>query len=362
MYLEEKRINLQLFSEEKTEQATPKKRQEARQKGQIAKSPEVASALVMLIAFISLKFVGPWVYFQLLEQMKSSLSLVVGSDLTIASVHLLVVRLSLFFLQVTLPLMLIIMLTGVAANLAQVGFVMVGEPLIPKLEKINPLKGLQRIFSKRSLVELIKSLFKVFVISYFAYGVIKRHINELIFLMKMTPTEIVGIVANITCELGIRISFVLLLLAFADYAYQRWEQEQSLKMSKQEVKEEHKMIEGNPQIKGKIREKQRQMAMSRMMQSVPQADVVITNPTHYAIALKYDTQKASSPYVLAKGEGQIALRIKEIAKENKIITVENKPLAQALYKSTEINQEIPPELYQAVAEVLAFVYRLKRKI
>lgn len=355
-------INLQLFSGEKTESATPRKRQETRKKGQVAKSPEISSAVVMLTAFMALRFIGPLIYHQMLDFMKSSLIMIADNRLSVASINNLVINLVIFFLQVSLPLMLILMVIGVAANIAQVGFLFTGEPLIPKLEKIDPIKGFQKIFSKRALVELAKSIFKILVIAYVSYATIKGHINELLFLMKMSPPEIVELIAGLTYDLGVRISFALLIIAFADYAYQKWEYEENIKMSKQEIKEEHKMIEGNPQIKSKIREKQRQIAMRRMMQSVPNADVVITNPTHYAIALKYDATKATAPYVIAKGEGHVALKIKEIAKENKIITVENKPLAQALYKSVDINQEIPPELYQAVAEVLAFVYKLKRKI
>lgn len=356
------KINLQLFSDEKTEEATPRKRQESRNKGQVAKSPEIPSALVMLVSFLSLKFIGPLLYRQMLDFMHSSLSNIVTGDITISFLQNLVITLIIFLAQACLPLMLIIMLVGVVANVGQVGFLLTGETLIPKLDKLDPIKGLQRIFSKRALVDLVKSLFKVTVVTYMSYEIIREHINELILLMRMTPSKIIETVASLTVDLGIRISFVLLLIAFADYGYQRWEYEQGLKMTKQEVKEEHKMIEGNPQIKGKIREKQRQMAMRRMMQNIPQADVVITNPTHFAVALKYDVKKATAPYVIAKGEGHIALRIKEIAKENKVSIVENKPLAQALYKSADINQEIPPELYQAVAEVLAFIFKLKRKI
>lgn len=355
-------INLQLFSQEKTEQATPKKRQEARKKGQVAKSPEISAALIMLVAFLSLGFLGPWLYRQMLELMRSSLSTIVTQELTISTLHYLSVGLILFLLKCCLPLMLVIVIIALASNLGQVGFLLTTEPLTPKLEKLDPIKGFQRIFSKRALVELAKSLFKVTVIGYLSYVTIKENLDQLILLMKMTPPEIVGFIASLTYQLGIRIAFALLLIAFADYAYQRWEHEQSLKMSKHEVKEEHKMVEGNPQIKGKIREKQRQMAMRRMMQAVPKADVVITNPTHLAIALKYEPGNYNAPFVLAKGEGLMAQRIKEIAKEHKIVVMENKPLAQALYKSVEINQEIPPELYQAVAEILAFVFKLKRKI
>jgi len=355
-------INLQLFSGEKTEEATPRKRQEARKKGQVARSPEISSALIMLVAFLSLGFLGPLLYQQMIELMRSGLSTIITKDLTVEAVHHLSIGLIILLLKACLPLMLVIMIIALVSNIGQVGFLLTTEPLTPKLEKLDPIKGLQRIFSKRAFVELAKSLFKVTVIGYLSYITINQHIDELILLMKMPPTEIVRVIASLTHKLGIRIAFVLLLIAFADYAYQRWEHEQSLKMSKQEVKEEHKMIEGNPQIKGKIREKQRQMAMRRMMQAIPQADVVVTNPTHLAIALKYDPAKSNAPFVLAKGEGHVAQRIKQIAQEHRIVVLENKPLAQALYKVVEINQEIPPELYQAVAEVLAFVFKLKRKI
>lgn len=355
-------FNLQLFSGEKTEPATPKKRQESRKKGQVAKSQEIPAAMIMLMAFFTLRFLGPYIFYQLSSFMVMCFSTLENHALNIVTLRQIVFALIQVWMKAVLPFMLIVMAIGVAANIAQIGFLFTLEPIQPKFSKINPLNGFKRIFSKRALVDLAKALFKVSIISYVVYSTLKLHINELIFLIQMSPMQIVILLGSLACNLGLRISFVLLVLALADFAYQKWEYEQGLKMSKQEIKDEYKMVEGNPQIKGKIKEKQRQMAMSRMMKEVPNADVVITNPTHFAVALKYDINKSNAPYVLAKGADHVALKIKQIAKENKIMTVENRPLAQALFHQVDINQEIPVEFYQAVAEILAFVFKAKKKI
>jgi flagellar biosynthetic protein FlhB len=265
------------------------------------------------------------------------------------------------FAKVIAPILLISALVAVSANYLQVGFLFSIKPLIPKFNKLNPIEGFKNIFSKNAFVEFLKSAFKIAVVAYVIYSYLKKNfilIPELLAMDMMATAHFIG---NTIVNTGIRVAVVLLVIAIFDYGYQFWEFEKNLRMSKQEIKEEYKMTEGNPQIKSKIREKQRQMSLRRMMTEVPKADVVITNPTHFAIAVKYDAGKADAPLVLAKGKDLIAQKIKEIAKDNNVPIVENKPLAQALYKTVEIGDMVPAELYKAVAEVLAFVYSLKNK-
>lgn len=355
------KFDLQLFSQEKTEEATPKRKEEARKKGQVAKSVEVNSAFAILTAFLAIKLAGPYIYTELTDFMRSTYSNLVTKDFTIQSAHLLFVNFSLVFLKAALPVMVTILAVSLTINFLQVGFNFSLEPLMPQLERINPLSGLQRMFSKRSLVELLKSIFKVIIISYFIYRFISQELLHVAAMSSLDLTETLQVVASLTLDLAFQIGAVILVLAILDYYYQWWEHNQSLKMSKQDVKEEFKQTEGNPQIKGKIKERQRAMAMRRMMQEVPKANVVVTNPTHYAIALLYD-QSMSAPIVVAKGQDFVAQKIKQLAKENNVAIVENKPLARSLYNMAEIGQAIPAELYQAVAEVLAHVYRLKKRL
>ncbi len=220
----------------------------------------------------------------------------------------------------------------------------------------------KKLFSVNSLVELIKSIAKIGLILYICYGYLKDKWILLLNLYDLTLMQALELAATVVTDLGIRISIIYMLIAAADFIYQKVKFKNDMKMSKQEIKEEYKQQEGDPQVKGKIRQKMREASMRRMMQDLPKADVVITNPTHYAVAVKYDPDVADAPIVLAKGEDHLARRIKEIAKENKIEIVENKPLARMLYANVDVGQAIPPELYQAVAEVLAFVYHLQGKV
>ncbi len=354
-------FDLQRFNQEKTEEATPKKKEEARKHGQVAKSVEINSAFAILSAFLALNTLGPFIYLELTDFMKYMFTNFIIQDISLNTVSILFILFASVLLKTALPVMLVIGLVSLITNTLQVGIYFSLEPIAPQLNRLNPISGFQRLFSKRSLVELIKSLFKVTIIGYFVYTYIAKEIHGLPNLIKVSLTESFIQAANLVVNLVFQICMVMLVLAALDYFYQWWEHNQNIKMSKQEVKEEFKQIEGNPQIKGKIKEKQRMIAMQRMMQEVPKADVIITNPTHLAIALKYDS-KMTAPIVIAKGKDLIAEKIKSIAKDNNIILVENKPLAQVLFKSTEIGELIPPELYQAVAEVLAYVFRIKKRL
>lgn len=356
-------INLQLFAEEKTEKATAKKRQNARKKGQVLQSREITSSLLLMFLLITIKFYGSSIFYEISNffghVVKEYPNL--EQDLTLDAVSKLFVEGLVVFLKITWPIFAVGVIISCVVSYAQVGFLFTTETLGLKFSKINPLNGLKRLFSLHSVVELLKAILKVIIVSFIAYSYIKGEETSLLSLMAMDVRSIAIYICNTTLNVAIRICFALVVLGVLDYWYQWWEYEKSLRMSKQEVKEEYKQVEGNPEVKSKIKQKQRQMSMRRIMQDVPKADVVIANPTHFAVAVKYDQKKADAPYVIAKGQDYIALRIKDVARENNVEIVENKPLARTLYDTVEIGQAIPPELYQAVAEVLAFVYNLKEK-
>ena len=259
-----------------------------------------------------------------------------------------------------LPIFGIAFASTFIAEVMQTGFIFSLDPLSPKLEKLNPLEGMKKMFGMQGLVELIKSLLKIFIVFYISWSVAKDELPSIIILIQAQPWDIIVLGATIVYKIAMRVGLFYIGVAMLDYMYRRWDYMKNLKMSKQEVKEEYKRLEGDPQVKQRMRDMQRQAAHSRMMGSVPQADVVVTNPTHIAVALKYEKDKTKAPLLLAKGERKIAEEIRRIAEANEIAIVENEPLARSIYRTTKINQELPAELYQAVAEVLAYVYKIKR--
>jgi flagellar biosynthetic protein FlhB len=260
---------------------------------------------------------------------------------------------------ILMPLMLFVLVAGITANLLQIGFLFTGEPLVPKLSKLNPIRGIKKLFSLRSLVELVKALFKVLFVGAIAFLLLKGELGNIPSLMQMGVGDILSFIGRVAFKICFYTCLALLILAALDYAYQRWQHEKELKMTKQEVKDELKQREGDPTVKARIKRIQREMSQRRMMEMVPEADVVITNPTTLAIALKYKAEGMIAPKVIAKGAGFIAERIKVIAREKGIPIIENKPLAQTLFKLVGIGDFIPENLYRAVAEILAYVYRLK---
>ena len=259
------------------------------------------------------------------------------------------------------PMMLIVPIMGLCANLAQVGPLFTTKTLMPKLSKLNPLSGLQKLFSARSLMELFKSLCKIAIIAFTAYLTIRSEMPTILMLGDMPPIQIGHFVLAVSFEIFLKTCWVLFALAVLDFAFQKWQYNRDMMMSKEEIKEEMKQMEGDPMIKSRIRAAQRDTARKRMMAKVPEADVVVTNPTHFAVALRYDAKQADAPMVVAKGQNLIAERIKEIAREHQIPIMEDKPLARALYKSVDVGQMIPVQFYQAVAEILSYVYRVKGK-
>lgn len=262
-------------------------------------------------------------------------------------------------LIIMLPFMAFGFVVTLLVSIVQVGWKVSTKPMKPELSKLNPLNGFKRIFSKDSLFELVKSILKIVIIIYIAYTSIKDNANDLFALYDLGLNQAVALVGTLIINTGIKISIVYLVIGLADFIYQKHKFNEDMKMTKQEVKDEYKNTEGDPQIKGRQRRKMQEVSQKRMMQDVPKADVVITNPTHFAVALKYEAEVSSAPVVLAKGEDYLAQKIKEVARENKIEIVENKPLARMLYHNVDVGAEIPPELYQAVAEVLAAVYKAK---
>lgn len=354
-------LDLQLFSQEKTERATPKKRQEARKKGQVAKSPEVPASLSLLFGFLCFAFMGNYFKERILHLFGSLFQDWITMDVTPDNVIKLFTQLVIDMALLLAPLFAVSIIFAIVGNIMQIGFLLTGDPLKMRLSKLNPIKGFKNIFSMHALVEFLKSILKVVIIAVCVYMTIRSDWARLLGLWSVPIEGIFSFAAGLTMKLGITISAVLVVLAFADFMYKRYEHEKSLRMSKQDIKDEYKKTEGNPLIKGRIREKQRRMALQRMMQEVPNADVIITNPTHFAIALKYDAGKMEAPVIIAKGMDYVAQRIKQIAKENGVITMENKPLARALYERADIGDSIPADLFQAVAEVLAYVYKVKGK-
>ncbi|HHY90907.1 MAG TPA: flagellar biosynthesis protein FlhB [Clostridiales bacterium] len=355
------RIQLQLFTGEKTEKATPKRRKEAREKGQVRQSREINSAFVLLFAFIALKLASSFICNNLKIFTERIFTEMTNLDIlfTVKGIHHLLVLMTMVAGKMVVPILGTVFVVGLVCSYAQVGFLFTTKTLAFKPSKLNPINGFKRIFSKRSLVELVKSLIKVGIVGYVTISYLLKQSKNITNVFDMELAQIAVYLANTTSNLVFRAAIVLILIAALDFFYQHWEYEKELRMSKQEIKEEYKQMEGDPQVKSKIKEKQRQISMRRMMQDVPKADVIITNPTHYAVALRYDSKIEDAPVVLAKGKDLIAQKIKELALEHEIMIVENKGLARTLYYTVEVGAQIPPELYQAVAEVLAYVYQMK---
>ncbi len=362
------KLNLQFFEGEKTEEATSKKRTEARKEGQVAKSQEIGTAFLFLTSFFVLKMTAGYIAVNLQNIITDTFQLIKDYDQFMVENpgdKLISQMFALYAVRVSLiigPLLLAIMAVGIVTNVMQVGWKPTSKVLQPKFSKLNPLKGFKRMFSLMSVVELLKSLLKLGIIGAIVYSTLADEI----LIIPQTPfyslTESIIYYANVAYDLGITVGFAYLGIAIFDYVFQKWKHNKDLKMSKQEVKDEYKQTEGNPEIKGKIRQKMREASMRRMMQDIPSADVIITNPTHFAVAIRYKHNQDIAPTVVAKGADHLAKRIREAAKENDIEIVENKPLARSLYASVEVGEQIPPELYQSVAEILAFVYKLKNKI
>lgn len=363
-------LDLQFFAKEgpggeKTEEPTDKKLTDARKEGQVAKSKELGNSVSLIALFLVLKYGVGYLATQFLETFYMIYNKIpdyatfTEGTLSSKDVSGLIRQVILRIVIMLLPVFLIGIVVAFLCDIAQVKWKPTTKPLKPKFNKLNPLKGVKRLFSKEKLMELFQSFIKIGVIAYVAYNTLKEQIGVIYLLYDIPLTQAILTVGNIAISVGLKISTIYLILGLADFAYQKWKFRDDMKMTKQEVKDEWKNSEGDPQVKSKIKQRMREASQRRMMQSIPEADVVITNPTHFAVAIKYDSKVADAPIVTAKGQDFLAQKIKGIAKENNIEIVENKPLARMLYHNVNIGEMVPPELYQSVAEVLAFVYNLK---
>ena len=358
--------NLQFFGEggDKTEKATPKKLDDARKEGRVARSSDLINGFMLLLMFFVLKLFGGIMANLFLDSFVKYYNKASDISMEVFDVKHAVNLSNEIVIDIviaSLPVLIGSFVVALVGNIVQVGWKVTGKPLKPKLDRLNPIGGFKRMFSQEKVVELIKSILKVLAIALVAYNEVKDRWKFILNLYDFEFMQAVLNIFDIVLDVGIKISFIFVIIGLADFGYQKWKHLHDLRMSKQEVKDEMKQSEGDPQIKGQIRQKMREGARRRMMQELPKADVVITNPTHFAVAVKYDKETAEAPYVLAKGADYVAANIKEIAKQNNIEIVENKPLARMLYYNVEIGDQIPPELYQMVAEVLAYVYSVKNK-
>jgi flagellar biosynthetic protein FlhB len=340
------------MDEERTEQATPRRRQEARRKGQVARSLEVNSACLFLAFVLALPSVLEWGGTRFLQAFQQGLwqagAARLSSDLLLGGLGLL------------LPVLGILLLTGILSNVLQVGFEVSAYPLKPDLNRIDPIKGFQRLFSRRELLELLKALAKFGAIAYVAWRTLQAETPNLIMASQLPFPDALTPMSHTLYQVGLRVGILWLVLALLDYLYQRYEFEKSIRMSRYELKEEYKQTEGDPYVRQRQRQRMMEMARRRMLQDVRKADVVVTNPVTYAVALRYDRTQMNAPRVVAKGKGWLAQRIREEALRWHVPIVPNPPLARSLYAEVEVGHEIPTTLYQAVAEVLAYVYRLRR--
>lgn len=360
--------HLQFFADsnggEKTEDATSKKLRDARMEGQVARSKELITSSGLAALFLVLKFFVGYISDRFLETFHktySSIDEIVSEDFTPAISSAIFNDAITTVILTSLPVFLTIMVISFVVVIFQVKWQISGKPLKPKFSKINPISGFKKIISKDKLVELVLEILKIVVISYIAYDTLKEEWVTLLMLYDINLYQAVALIGQLVINLGLRISMFFIIIGLADLIYQKLKFKNDMKMSKQEVKDEFKQMEGDPHVKSKIKAKMREVSMRRMMQSLPQADVVITNPTHFAAAIKYDKETSEAPILLAKGADHLAQKIKDIAKDNQIEIVENKPLARMLYYNVEVGAEVPPELYQMTAEVLAYVYGLKNK-
>ncbi len=358
--------NLQFFGDsgDKTEKATPKKLDDARKEGRVARSNDLINGVMLLAMFLMFKVFGEFMSVKFLESFTkyfNKSSDIVTEVFDVKQATNIFIEVAIDIMVVLIPVLAVSFIIAFAGNVAQVGWKATAKPLKPKLDRLNPISGFKRMFSQEKVVELIKSILKILAITVIAYNEVK---DRWVFILNMYDFEFLQALLNtfeIVIDVSIKISIVFVLIGVADFGYQKWKHLKDLRMSKQEVKDEMKQSEGDPLVKGRIRQKMREGARRRMMQELPKADVVITNPTHFAVAIKYDKDKAEAPYVIAKGADFLAAAIKDTAKKFDIEIVENKPLARMLYHNVEIGDQIPPELYQMVAEVLAYVYSVKNK-
>lgn len=342
--------------------ASPQKKQRAREEGNIPRSQDLSAALLLGAALLAMVMLGQFVLGQIIAAGEYFLGDLDTLTTDHESLQQLTIRALYFMGMAAGPLILVLTAAGLAVTAAQVGFLVTGKPLTPQFSRINPLAGFGRLFSLRSFVELAKSVAKLTIIAWVVLRYLQGEVDNMLLLMHLEPLAMLPIVAGICFGVWWRITIAMLIIGIADYGYQRWQYEQDLRMTAQEARQEMKEMEGDPHIKRRVRQLQRQMAAQRMMKAVPEADVVITNPTHYAVALRYDSESMQAPVVVAKGMRLVAQRIREIAQENRVPIVQKPALAREIYRVAELNQPVPEGVFVAVAEVLAYVFRIDQRL
>lgn len=362
--------DLQLFAKEgqdgeKTEEPTAKKLEDARKKGQVMRSTEVVTAATLLAFFFMLKIFVGFIGNRFMTSFRQTIGFI--SDYTSEPFTLntarTIIRGSFWNIIVAaFPIMIVGLVVTIVAIVFQVKWKVTAEPLKPKFDKFNPVTGMKRLFSKDKIMDLFKSIAKVVILAYVVYSYLKNQWPLIYKMYSYTLPQAIAVIGDTVINVGIRISALFAVIALFDLFYQKWKYHQDMMMSKQEIKDEYKNSEGDPKVKSQQKQRMQQASQRRMMQDLPNADVVITNPTHLAVAIKYDKDTNEAPVVVAKGADYLAQKIKDRARENAIEIVENKPLARMLYHNVEIGAEIPPELYQMVAEVLAYVYSLTGRV
>lgn len=347
---------------EKTEKATPKRKQDERKKGNTFLSQEVITVVSLLVSFAMLKIMGPSIFTALKDYVETYFAMGATQDaVSVGDIKVFFIDGCIVFAKTALPLLLVCGFVAVLFTMVQTRLLVSTKSMAFKASRLSPLSGFKKMFSARSLMELLKSLLKITILSVVIFQVLRDEILTLPRLMDLGADKAIFRTAEAIWNIALKAGIIFVVVAAADYFYQWWEYEKNLRMSKQEIKDEYKQTEGDPQIKSRQRSAQQQRSRQRMMQNVPNADVVIRNPTHYAIAIQYDPEKSLAPVVVAKGVDSLALRIVAVAEENGVFVTEDRPLARALYDAVEVDQEIPEKFYQAIAQVLAFVYSLKKK-
>ncbi|MCC7202979.1 MAG: flagellar biosynthesis protein FlhB [Nitrospirae bacterium] len=346
---------------EKTEQATPKRLQETREKGQVAKSPEVSSLAVLMAGTIAMYYLLPGIYSNLMDMTSGIFNASGTIELSADNFYPFWSEVLRKVFITMIPFLALVAIAGVISNVLQIGLVFSPKALNVNFDRINPVEGIKKIMSLRSIMELFKSIIKITIVGYTSYVLIKGEFHNFPMLIDGDVHYIFSYMGQLTLKLAVWTGIVIGILAGIDLGFQKWQYAKNLRMTREEVKEEYKQQEGDPLVKSRIRSMQRETARKRMMADVPKADVVITNPTHLAVALSYKHGSMNAPKVVAKGAGFIAEKIREIARSNGVTVIENKPLARTLYKIVKVGEEIPANLYKAVAEILAYVYRLKKK-
>ena len=350
-----------MADQEKTEKATPKRRQDTRKEGNVARSQEIPSAIILICSLGVFYFGGSYMFGKLPNIMSNWLMSLNSININETTIKYILYEIVIQLGIILLPLMITVFFAAITANIIQVGFMINGKALTPKLSKLNPINGIKKIFSIKSLAELLKSLIKITIIGGVGYIVIKSEVQRLPSIMQMSVSSQFTMITGASFKIAFYACLAFGILAILDYIFQKWQFEKKIRMTKQEIKDEFKQREGDPIVKARIRNIQKDMARKRMMEAVPDSDVVITNPTELAVAIKYDSKKMSAPKVVAKGSGFIAEKIRKIAKNCGVPIIENKPLARILYKKIKIGTVISIELYHAVAEVLAYVYMIGKK-